>query len=258
MEYEIRELNVKALQEEILRKCRKKTEFLVPRDETEDKRHEAEDLHEEKDVFSIETDKIVEEELSFEDILAEKRRKYTAKEEFVYSMYNDILPVLVTEWNGYFLRKEPLVKKLDKNDAEAIEKNEEMGDKSDDSIIKEEEKEKDKISIPSWKLLLPDEFANIKFYNKNSYRGRISRKMMEGEGTYRWHNGVHYKGQFEHNKIQGRGFLEWNNNCWYEGDFVDGFRHGKGLMVDRENNRMYIGRWDMGHRHGRRLKDVQV
>lgn len=91
------------------------------------------------------------------------------------------------------MRKEPLVKKLDKNDAEAIEKNEEMGDKSDDSIIKEEEKEKDKISIPSWKLSLPDEFADIKFYNKNSYRGRISRKMMEGEGTYRWHNGVHYK-----------------------------------------------------------------
>lgn len=98
MEYEIRELNMKALQEEILRKCRKKTKFLVPhRDETEDEEHEAEDLHEEEDVISTETDKIVEEELPFEDILAENRREYTAKEEFIYSMYNDILPVLVTE-----------------------------------------------------------------------------------------------------------------------------------------------------------------
>ncbi|CAL1674674.1 unnamed protein product [Lasius platythorax] len=241
MEYEMKELDMKALQEEILRKCRKKAEFLAPRDETKDEEH-AKDLHEEEDVFSMETDKIAEEELPFEDILAEKRRKYTAKEEFIYLMYNDVLPFLIAEWDGYFLRRKPLAKKLNKDDAEATEE-------SDDSFIKEEEEKKDKISVPSWKLSLPDEFADIKFYNKNSYRGRISRKMMEGEGTYRWHNGVHYKGQFERNKIQGRGFLEWNNNCWYEGDFVDGLRHGKGLMVDREKNRMYIGRWHMGHRH---------
>ncbi|KAL6429539.1 hypothetical protein ACFW04_007469 [Cataglyphis niger] len=239
MEYEITEL--KALQEEILRKCRKKTKFLVPHDETEDEEHKAEDLHEEKDILSTETDKIVEEELPFQDILAEKRREYTAKEEFIYLI-----------WDGYFLRKKLFAKKLDKNDAEAIEENRKMGDNISDDSFKKEEKEKIKISIPSWKLSLPDEFADIKFYNKNSYCGRISRKMMEGEGTYRWHNGIHYKGQFEHNKIQGRGFLEWNNNCWYEGDFTDGFRHGKGLMVDRENNHMYIGRWHMGHRHGRK------
>lgn len=82
---------------------------------------------------------------------------------------------------------------MNKDDAETIEESEEIGDRSDDSFIKEEEEKKDKISVPSWKLSLPDEFADIKFYNKNSYRGRISRKMMEGEGTYRWHNGVHYK-----------------------------------------------------------------
>lgn len=97
MEYELRELNMKALQEEILRKCRKKTEFLAPRDETEDEERETEDLHEEEDVVSMEIDEIAEEELPFEDILAEKRHKYTAKEEFIYSMYNDILPVLVAE-----------------------------------------------------------------------------------------------------------------------------------------------------------------
>lgn len=96
MEYEIKELDMKALQEEILRKCRKKPEFLTPRDKTEDEEHEVEDLREEEDVLSMKTDKITE-ELPFEDILAEKRRKYTAREEFIYSMYNDILPVLVAE-----------------------------------------------------------------------------------------------------------------------------------------------------------------
>jgi len=62
------------------------------------------------------------------------------------------------------------------------------------------------------------------------------------------------QGQFERNKIQGRGFLEWNNNCWYEGEFMDGLRHGKGFLVDRENNRMYLGRWHMGHRHEKKIK----
>lgn len=96
-------------------------------------------------------------------------------------------------WDGYFLRKKPLVRKPDEDDAEAIKENEEANDRSDGSVIKEKKEEKDKISIPSWKLSLPDEFADIKFYNKNFYRGRISRKMMEGEGTYRWHNGIYYK-----------------------------------------------------------------
>lgn len=98
MEHEIKKLDLKALQEEILRKCRKKPEFLGPRDESsEDEKHEAEDLHEEEDVLSMEIDKIAKEELPFEDVLAEKRRKYTAREEFIYLMYNDILPVLVLE-----------------------------------------------------------------------------------------------------------------------------------------------------------------
>lgn len=78
----------------------------------------------------------------------------------------------------------------------AIEENEKINDynKNDDSFINKDEIQKDKIiSVPSWKLLLPDEFADIKFYNNNSYCGRISRKMMEGEGIYTWHNGVQYK-----------------------------------------------------------------
>jgi len=98
MEYKIRELDMQALQEEILRKCRKKTkkEPLALSDEMEDDEYK-QDVHE-KDVVLIETEKtITDEELPFEDILAEKRRKYTTKEEFIYSLYNNILPAFVTE-----------------------------------------------------------------------------------------------------------------------------------------------------------------
>ena len=53
-------------------------------------------------------------------------------------------------------------------------------------------------SISSWKLTLPDEFANIRFISNNTYSGRISRKMMEGEGVYRWSNGAQYKVRIFH------------------------------------------------------------
>ncbi|KYQ59346.1 Radial spoke head 10 like protein B [Trachymyrmex zeteki] len=255
MEYNVtKELDMQALQEEILRKCRKKTESLILPDEMENnKKHKEEDLYEE-DITSIETERTTNEELPFEDILAEKRRKYTTKQEFIYSLYNNILPAFVAEWDGYFLRKKRFAKRFSQDDVETIEKNKEIDDynKNDDSFIeKQEEKDKIKITVPSWKISLPDEFANIKFYNNNSYCGRISKKMMEGEGTYTWHNGVQYKGQFEQNKIQGKGLLKWSNNCWYEGDFVDGLRHGKGILVDRANNRIYVGQWCMGHMCGK-------
>ncbi|XP_018046533.1 PREDICTED: phosphatidylinositol 4-phosphate 5-kinase 3-like [Atta colombica] len=218
-----------SLQEEILRKCGKKTEALILPDETENDKEHKEDLFEE-DIVSIEIEKTKKDKLLFEDVLAEKRRKYTTKQ----------------EWDGYFLQKEFPIR-LKQNDAETTERNKKIDDyNKNDYLFMKKQKEKNKIIIP-WKLSLPDEFANIKFYNNNSYCGRISRKMMEGEGTYTWHNGVQYKGQFEQNKIQGKGSLKWNDNCWYEGDFVDGLRHGKGILVDRANNRIYVGQWCMGH-----------
>lgn len=100
-------------------------------------------------------------------------------------------------WNGYFLRREPrFARRFDQEDAETVEESEEVSDcnQNGNSFLEEREEEKDKIiSVPPWKLSLPDEFADIKFYNNNSYCGRISRKMMEGDGTYIWHNGVQYK-----------------------------------------------------------------
>jgi len=93
------------------------------------------------------------------------------------------------------LRKKQFLKRFSQKNAETIEENKEIDDdsKNDDLFIKEETKNNKMVNVSSWKLSLPDEFANIKFYNNNSYCGRISRKMMEGEGTYTWHNGVQYK-----------------------------------------------------------------
>lgn len=97
------------------------------------------------------------------------------------------------------MRKERFAEKFSQDDVKVIEKNEKIDDyNKHDLFIKEEEKGNNKIiSVPSevssWNLSLPNEFVNIKFYNNNSYCGRISRKMMEGEGTYTWHNGVQYK-----------------------------------------------------------------
>ena len=74
------------LKELISRKCRKKVISLESYGEEEE---EVEDI-EEKESEIIE-------ELAFEDILADKRRKYSAKEEFIYLLYNDILKYFVIE-----------------------------------------------------------------------------------------------------------------------------------------------------------------
>ncbi|XP_043511268.1 radial spoke head 1 homolog [Frieseomelitta varia] len=164
-------------------------------------------------------------------------------------------------WDGKHLRKKPkkilevdesrssyyeedIGKREDYKDADELEEN--------NNNSKEYNNDTDKSnSISSWKLTLPDEFANIRFINNNTYSGRISRKMMEGEGVYRWSNGAQYKGEFEQNLMHGKGLLEWNNVCWYEGDFMNGYRHGRGIMVDGENRYMYTGQWYMGQRHGK-------
>lgn len=92
------------------------------------------------------------------------------------------------------MRKRSLVRESSKDDTAIIEEGE--GDEEMyhfEESDEEKEKEKDETPVPSWKLSLPDEFANIKFYTNNTYSGRISRKMMEGEGMYTWYNGVQYK-----------------------------------------------------------------
>lgn len=59
---------------------------------------ESYDKEEEKMEYSDDiSDKFggTEDELPFQDILADKRRKYNAKEEFIYLLYNDVLKYFV-------------------------------------------------------------------------------------------------------------------------------------------------------------------
>ncbi|KAG7208859.1 hypothetical protein KM043_015044 [Ampulex compressa] len=250
-----------ALYAEILRKCRKSVISSELYDQSEVVEEEEEDVQEMYNVEEV-AEKIVEEELPYDDVLAEKRRKYTAKEEFIYLLYNDILNAIILKWDGHFIRKKPL-KAMD-DDENSVEENEnnessinaddveennfkEIGQKFDENNAQDSGKSLN----PSWKLNNPDEYADIIFINKNTYNGRISRKMMEGEGTYRWHNGVQYKVWCLLTCLLDIKRNEWNNDCWYEGDFLDGLRHGKGIMVNTENHYMYTGEWQEGRRHGK-------
>ncbi|XP_034188696.1 uncharacterized protein LOC117608151 isoform X2 [Osmia lignaria lignaria] len=226
------------LREILLHKCRKKLKRIQSYDEEEEWEETEETINNLENVKSIE-------ELPLEDILAEKRRKYTIEEEFTFLLYNDLLQFFLKEWDGEILRKKPKNKIDDDNESVNELKN-------NDTDYKEHNEETSKSnSNMYWKMTAPDEFANIKFISNNTYTGRISRKMMEGKGVYRWSNGAQYKGDFEQNRMHGKGLLEWNSNCWYEGDFVNGYRHGRGIMVDGENRYMYTGIWYMGQRHGK-------
>ncbi|XP_017792632.1 PREDICTED: phosphatidylinositol 4-phosphate 5-kinase 5-like [Habropoda laboriosa] len=232
-----------ALKEVIKEKCRK----VIPSTSFDEEEEEIEDVEEESETTQ---------ELPLEDILAEKRRKYNAKEEFIHLLYNDILKYFVKEWDGKYIRK-TYEKNVEDNCKDIFEDNESKGyenaneSKVNDNTFEEynNDASRSRSDFP-WKLSLPDEFANIKFISNNTYTGRISRKMMEGEGVYRWSNGAQYKGEFQQNCMHGRGLLEWNSVCWYEGDFLNGYRHGRGTMVDGENRYLYCGQWHMGQRHG--------
>ncbi|KAK2575662.1 hypothetical protein KPH14_012058 [Odynerus spinipes] len=214
-----------ALVEEIIRKCGKTMVFSEIEEEEE---MVEEDLHEE----SVEDEGIKEEEFPFEDILAEKRRKYGAKDEFVYFLYNDLLQYFVTEWDGHYLRKKFIPSKIrektDENIQNQHEGEEELSENiGKDCFDKDDNLVKDKRNILCPKLILKDEYVHLSFVN-----GLIS-------------------GQFEQNQIHGNGMLEWQSNSWYEGKFAKGYRHGKGTLLDKDYHRLYIGEWHMGYRHGK-------
>ncbi|XP_076637035.1 uncharacterized protein LOC143349576 [Colletes latitarsis] len=204
---------------------------------------------------SVEMDKFegTEDELIFPPILAEERREYSTKEEFIYLLYNDMLKYFIKKWDGKFAT-EKSAKKFNADSGEESDEDEDAEEiqdgESTNKLRRIKSEFKTGLKLP-WKLTLPDEIANITFINNNTYRGYISRKMMEGKGLYRWSNGAQYKGEFEQNLMHGRGLLEWNNNCWYEGDFANGYRHGRGLLVNGDNRFMYTGQWDTGCRHGK-------
>lgn len=54
--------------------------------------------------------------------------------------------------------------------------------------------------LPDWKPVVLDEDCTIIFKSGAIYVGRISRKGMEGKGTYRWRNGTIYEVKFNFNK----------------------------------------------------------
>lgn len=82
-----------SLRELILHKCRKR----VSRIELNDEEEEMTDTEGEDMFNNLEGSEIVQEELPFEDILAEKRRTYSIKEEFIFLLYNDQIKTFVNK-----------------------------------------------------------------------------------------------------------------------------------------------------------------
>lgn len=78
------------LREILLQKCRKKVKGIQSYDEEEEWEETEETINNLENVKSVE-------ELPLEDILAEKRRKYTIEEEFIFLLYNDLLQFFLKE-----------------------------------------------------------------------------------------------------------------------------------------------------------------
>lgn len=57
-----------------------------------------------------------------------------------------------------------------------------------------------------------------------------------------------FQGDFSNGEMTGDGCLEWPDQSWYEGEMLQGYRHGRGLYIQRPN--FYCGEWACGQRHG--------
>ncbi|XP_069674188.1 radial spoke head 10 homolog B-like isoform X2 [Periplaneta americana] len=136
---------------------------------------------------------------------------------------------------------------------ETMEK--ETSNLSKDSVVASEKQESgdktaSKGSVVDWRVSFPDEDVSIVFKQGNCYEGRISRKMLEGYGCFKWTDGSCYKGEFVNGEMIGHGILEWPDQSWYEGEVYRGHRHGHGIYVTNEKNVTYYGGWYMGVKHG--------
>ncbi|KAL0273834.1 UNVERIFIED_CONTAM: hypothetical protein PYX00_006409 [Menopon gallinae] len=108
-------------------------------------------------------------------------------------------------------------------------------------------------STPCWSRVPPDEDVHLAFQNGVSYEGRVSRRLMDGDGKFFWEDGTTYCGEFVGGTATGFGKFEFPNQDIYEGKVYKGFRHGEGLQVMHESPVMYSGEWWMGKKTGQGL-----
>ncbi|XP_024943992.1 uncharacterized protein LOC107270912 isoform X7 [Cephus cinctus] len=186
-------------------------------------------------------DDFMDNESVYTEILAETRRAYKTQDEFTYTIFDQICKYFTKDWSST-ARKTVIPRNPFVSTQKFGNSRQRLSNNSSNQLYETAEK-------PPWALILPDESVDICFRNKNRYRGRLSRKMMEGNGVYQWQHGTGYKGTFEENNIRGKGYLEWKNDAWYEGEFYNGYRHGRGTMVYRDYHILYIGQWYMGQKH---------
>ncbi|XP_048520751.1 uncharacterized protein LOC109539829 isoform X3 [Dendroctonus ponderosae] len=89
------------------------------------------------------------------------------------------------------------------------------------------------------------------FFNGNVYEGQLNGDLMEGKGTFYWHDGSIYQGEFRDGYPEGAGKLTLPDLSVYEGEFSMGFFHGNGSLNVKSSPILYKGQWRLSQRHGK-------
>lgn len=77
---------------------------------------------------------------------------------------------------------------------------------------------------------------------------------MEGFGKLTWPDGVEYTGQFSQDRFHGQGQYKYDEKKIYIGGWFEGKQHGEGKLILQ--NKIKIGKWDMGERQKEWIKEI--